>query len=155
MHIAANSSQPELPSSILLWYWGASLWFALCLSAHLASFFPPASRSHRLFLWRTRLPVSHSFSLICFPVWQSKHCPSDTSVCVYGYPSICEDGNEMWSDRRLDLLYAAILHALCLSIRSEEYLISEAGLSSGQRWARCSPASSRPHHQSANKDAHK
>lgn len=33
-------------------------------------------------LQRTGLPVSHSLPLICFSVWQSKHCPSDTSACL-------------------------------------------------------------------------
>lgn len=78
-------------------------------------------------------------------------------LCVYGYPSICEDGNEMWSDRRLDLQYA-ILHAPLISaLRPAEYLISGAGLSSGQRWAAAltQVVCSRSYHQSANKDAHK
>lgn len=80
MHTAANSSQPALPFPIPLWYWGASPWFTLCLSAHLAFF------SHLLSLPRTSPPGSHSLSLICFSVWQSKHCPSDTSPAIF--PSV-------------------------------------------------------------------
>lgn len=76
MHTAANSSQPALPSSILLWYWGASHWFTLCSSAHLV-ISPPTG-----FPSRGLACVSLSFSLICFPVRQSKHCPSDMSVCL-------------------------------------------------------------------------
>lgn len=66
---------------------------------------------------------------------------------VYGYLSICGDGNEMRSDRRLDLLYAtfqSLSHPppptdlSCLIwvselIHSAAYLISEAGLSYGQK----------------------
>lgn len=82
-------------------------------------------------------------------------------LCVCGYPSICEDGNEMWSDRRLDLLYAIshapLIPALSLSIRSSEYLISGTGLTSGQRWAGAllQLVRSRSYHHSADKGAHK
>lgn len=162
----ANSSQPALPFSILLQHWGASPWFTLCLSAHLAFFF-----FHWLSLQRTRLPDSHSLPLICFSVWQSKHCPSDTSVCLrLSFHLWRWEWNVIWQEVGFTVCYLTVkqsplISALCLSIRADLF----SSISDQRCWVKLwseiswstadhpqqQVVQSYSHHQSANKDPHK
>lgn len=121
----------------------------VCPSGFFLFFFSSLALSLFLSLQRTGLPVSHSLPLICFSVWQSKHCPSDTSVCLrLSFHLWRWEWNAIWQEVGFTVCYLPVAQSPPLSspptdlscliwvselIHSAAYLISEAGLSYGQK----------------------